>query len=146
MSTRLDLDGARTAMLALPEHVDRRLLARLRELPVMLRRTGLIATYATVLARRTRPDTGAAYKAVATALATSIATELRIPGPVDEKGVDAVLVALSEATPSSYAAASRRVDEVAVWIKRLAEARHAAQPPADPDQGSDEASHGAVLP
>ncbi|MEV5719994.1 type III-B CRISPR module-associated protein Cmr5 [Amycolatopsis mediterranei] len=126
MTTRLDIDGARQALRNLGSGpVDASVLARYRELPVLLRRTGLIATLATVLSRGSRSGTGPAYTAVADALAVVIAVALHRPAgstPAD------LLVALTEAGPADYIAAARRADHMLLWLKRLAEARHHATP------------------
>ena len=133
MSRRLDLDGARHALQILPAEVDTTLLARLRELPVLLRRTGLVATLATVMSRRDRAGTGAAYAGVAQALASVIALELALP---QDSSPEDVLTALTGSEPASHAAAARQADRMMVWLKRLAEARHHATP-ADPGRPED---------
>lgn len=125
-AVRLDIDGARHAAAALPEIVDADLRRRFRQLPVLLRRTGLAATLATLLARAARPGTGAAYQEAARHLAQVIAPT--IGKPADTPAQD-ILTALGGLDPARYAIATRRADHMLTWLKRLADARYLATPP-----------------
>ncbi|MFI5592854.1 type III-B CRISPR module-associated protein Cmr5 [Amycolatopsis sp. NPDC051758] len=121
---RLDRDLAVAAARALPDTVDKDYLTVIRTVPVMLHSSGLAAAAAYLLSRvRPTSDDGPdRYARVSQALIEDAARFVGIaatgpPLPI----LDALL-----ADEATYRLAERRARGFAVWLARLAAARHHA--------------------
>ncbi|MCR6488386.1 type III-B CRISPR module-associated protein Cmr5 [Amycolatopsis sp. OK19-0408] len=121
---RLDRDLAVAAARALPEAVDKDYLTVIRTVPVMLHSSGLAAAAAYLLSRvRPAGDGGPdRYARVAQALLEDAARFVGIP----VTGPPLPLLDALCADEAGYRLAERRARGFAVWLARLAAARHHA--------------------
>ncbi|GAA3820724.1 type III-B CRISPR module-associated protein Cmr5 [Streptomyces chiangmaiensis] len=124
---RLDQSMAHAASSMLPDAVPDRLRTRYRQLPVMLRISGLAATYAFILSS-SRPDptkeVGFAYKLVADGIRTHISEHALLGQGKRWVSNRDLLEAFAEADRSVYARVSAEIEALAGWLSRLAEARY----------------------
>ncbi|MBE1533957.1 type III-B CRISPR module-associated protein Cmr5 [Actinomadura algeriensis] len=124
MSGRTEQQMAATAAELLPSPVTRELRTRYRALPVMLRTSGLAATYAYIAAKGNGDDRLAdAYARVA----RGIRDRLRSQGllsPEDTADHRAVLRALGAMDTPVYLRAAAEVSALTIWMSRLADALH----------------------
>jgi hypothetical protein len=110
---------------------------RLRGLPAMLRTAGVPATLAFYAAKSGSDSLGTAYRVVG----AGMQAELRaaVPSLADATGVLALVQRLAAVRSDELAAAFARVDALAGWLRRLAEAAAKDEPPASGGNGGRDA-------
>jgi len=128
MTDRFDQIAVRAAVTAVPDPVTDDLRTRLRQLPVTLRRCGLPATLAMLMAREqqgSNQQLRAAYGKAAAEISKTVGEHLGWHG--DGAGPltpEQLLRKLGDADPVDYATATRYAELITIWLKRLAEARY----------------------
>ncbi|MDS1269711.1 type III-B CRISPR module-associated protein Cmr5 [Lipingzhangella sp. LS1_29] len=125
---RIDQDKSRAAhnILSQSHGVDAETRSRMRQLPARLRASGLAATYAFL---RSKQGNEKAVERAYRDLVIGIAHHLRDLGLVDfpENQDDPGMILqqrFANANTGTYARMSAEVDELAIWLSRLADALH----------------------
>src|SRR5215470_3024163 len=123
MTDRFDQIAVRAAVTAVPDPVTDDLRTRLRQLPVTLRRCGLPATLAMLMAREqqgSNQQLRAAYGKAAAEISKTVGEHLGWHG--DGAGPltpEQLLRKLGDADPVDYATATRYAELITIWLKRL---------------------------
>ncbi|RKN33833.1 type III-B CRISPR module-associated protein Cmr5 [Micromonospora musae] len=123
---RVDQQMAAAAAAMLPEKIDAELRTRYRQLPVLVRVSGLAATYAYLIGKSTKTKRGPAYQKVADGIRTHLTTRSGLVAAAQIDTNEKLLHALAELDTSVYARVSAEVQVLAGWLSRLAEARYIA--------------------
>jgi CRISPR type III-B/RAMP module-associated protein Cmr5 len=127
---RVDQQMAGTAAGMLPERITPELRTRYRQLPVMVRTSGLAGAYAFLVAKSDeQTELGRAYARVAGGIRQHLTDRQLLSGTVG--GNQAVLAALASMDPRDYTRAAAETQLLAGWLSRLAEAKHQADAAAD---------------
>lgn len=126
---RFDQAMARAAAGMLPPVVTGTLRTRYRQLPVMLRTSGLAATLAYLVGKTDEKELGIAYGLVASGIRKHL-TDHHIVGPAPAgtplQANMWLLTKLGELPTAGYARAAAQVEALAGWLSRLADARFQA--------------------
>jgi len=131
---RVDQHMAGVAAAMLPERITPELRTRYRQLPVMLRTSGLAGAYAFLVAKSDQQtELGRAYGKVASGIRSHL-TERRLLSDTSATN-HAVLAALAGMQPQEYARAAAETELLAGWLSRLAEAKHQADQAAQSHPG-----------
>jgi hypothetical protein len=144
---RVDHDLARRAATTLDrirhpqtQQVSDQIITRLKGLPALLRTSGPLPVLA-FFASKAGDDKllERAYQVVGHELRVLVAAEIAVQVPADAAFTDFVLALTSQGVPAdALARASARLEEFALWLRRLAEAtekeqQRASASPADSD-------------
>lgn len=128
---RLDRQLAVSAARALPDEISKDYLSTLRALPVMLHTSGLAATCAYLLSRAGSNGSGGGDKArYLNAVQAVLRDAAEFVGVPSLERPPLRLLDDLVANDATYRMAERRARQFAVWLARLAAARHAATEPA----------------
>jgi CRISPR type III-B/RAMP module-associated protein Cmr5 len=122
---RVDQHMAGRAAAMLPQRITPELRTRYRQLPMMVRTSGLAGAYAFLIAKSDQQtDLGRAYAKLASGIRSHLTERALIsdPNPTNH----AVLAALAAMAPQAYARAAAETELLAGWLSRLAEAKHQA--------------------
>ncbi|MBN1172680.1 MAG: type III-B CRISPR module-associated protein Cmr5 [Micromonosporaceae bacterium] len=137
---RLDQGMALAAAEILPASISRDLRTRYRQLPIMVRMSGLAATTAYLVSKSGKPggrnELETAYHDLATGIRKRLTAGYDLGWGGREQTNEALVARLAELPASEYARASVEVQALATWLSRLAEARYKAQPAAPSPSGS----------
>lgn len=126
---RFDQHMASKAAGMLPAKVDNELRTRYRQLPVMLRTSGLAATLAYLVGKTDGSKLGQAYHQLATGIRGHLSGRRLVPQARTPDALKAnmeLLTQLGELTTAEYARAAAEVEALAGWLSRLADARFQA--------------------
>jgi CRISPR type III-B/RAMP module-associated protein Cmr5 len=121
---RVDQHMAAAAGRMLPPTISESLRTRYRQLPVMVRTSGLAATVAFLVAKSDEKELGRAYRLVADGIRAYLEHNHDFGGAL--AGNEALLTELASMPPAGYARAAAEVELLAGWLSRLAEARFRA--------------------
>lgn len=124
---RIDQGMAAVAADMLPEKVSTELRTRYRQLPAMLHRAGLAATYAFVASRSGSGDRGRAYADVAKGIRERLHGRHLVELTPDASHAD-VLSKLGKLSAAEYARATREITMLLGWLSRLADAAVTREP------------------
>lgn len=133
---RVDQRMAGVAAAMLPERITPELRTRYRQLPVMVRTSGLAGAYAFLIAKSDQQtELGRAYGKVASGIRSHL-IERRLISDTSSGGSNhSVLAALAGMQPQEYAQAAAETELLAGWLSRLAEAKHQADTATDRQTG-----------
>jgi len=108
------------------------LRTRYRQLPTMVRLSGLAATVAYLVSKSgktgsSKSDLEQAYTAVVDGIRARLQEQGYHLGAAPLNSNDALVLRLADLPPGEYARASAEIEALAIWLSRLAEARFKAQ-------------------